>query len=166
MARGRLAGPAPGRARGRDASPAELRVRARIRPRPRPPHPSRSRAAGGRDITSCVWSAHHLQVDGWSWPLVLRDLSALYESRIGGRAPERESPGRYARYLAWLREGAPDSTAFWREALAGFRAPTPVLPRRAVGDAPAAAPRAKRRAAARAPHRGARIARTPEARSR
>ena len=75
-----------------------------------------------------VWSAHHLQVDGWSWPLILRDLSAFYESRIGGRAPDRESPGRYARYLAWLRESAPDSTAFWREALAGFRAPTPVLP--------------------------------------
>ena len=66
--------------------------------------------------------------DPAEWPLMLRDLSAFYESRIGGRAPDRESPGRYARYLAWLRESAPDSTAFWREALAGFRAPTPVLP--------------------------------------
>src|SRR6185436_9801299 len=54
--------------------------------------------------------------------------SAFYDARIGGRAPDRETPGRYARYLAWLRESAPDSTSFWREALAGFRAPTHVLP--------------------------------------
>ena len=31
-----------------------------------------------------VWSTHHLYVDGWSWPLVFRDVGAAYAARLRG----------------------------------------------------------------------------------
>jgi hypothetical protein len=39
------------------------------------------------EVWELVWSTHHLHVDGWSWPLVFRDLSALYESWRGASPP-------------------------------------------------------------------------------
>ena len=31
-----------------------------------------------------VWSTHHLCVDGWSWPLIFRDVGAAYEALCEG----------------------------------------------------------------------------------
>jgi amino acid adenylation domain-containing protein len=74
-----------------------------------------------------VISFHHLILDGWSLALVLRDVFATYGALVEGAAP-RVPPRPSARpYLEWLGsqdEGA--AVGFWREALAGFDAPTPV----------------------------------------
>ena len=75
-----------------------------------------------------LWFTHHLQVDGWSWPLVLRDVSALYAAHRGATATSLPAALPYRSYLAWLAGSAPDSEAFWRSSLSGLRAPTPVLP--------------------------------------
>ncbi|MET8798818.1 amino acid adenylation domain-containing protein [Nocardia sp. NPDC004568] len=66
-----------------------------------------------------VLTAHHLLADGWSVPIVLREMLALYH---GERLPE---PGYYGTYLAWL--AARDSDAAvrrWGEYLAGLSAPS------------------------------------------
>jgi amino acid adenylation domain-containing protein/non-ribosomal peptide synthase protein (TIGR01720 family) len=75
-----------------------------------------------------LWFTHHLQVDGWSWPLVLRDVSALYAAHSGATPTPPPPALPYRDYLAWLAGSAPDSEAFWRSSLSGLRAPTPVLP--------------------------------------
>jgi amino acid adenylation domain-containing protein len=64
---------------------------------------------------------HHLMIDGWSTPLVLRDLLAAYASD----APLAPVPSRYADVVSQLaaRDPAP-SHAVWRETLAGV---TPTL---------------------------------------
>ena len=80
------------------------------------------------EVWELVWSTHHLHVDGWSWPLVFRDLSALYEARRGGEPAALPRACTYGGYLAWLRDSAPDSEAFWRRSLAGFAGPTRILP--------------------------------------
>ncbi|HKC46588.1 MAG TPA: condensation domain-containing protein, partial [Gemmatimonadales bacterium] len=80
----------------------------------------------GDEAYRLVWSTHHLCVDGWSWPLVFRDVSAIYEALRQDGVPPLEPPCEYRDYVAWLRERAPDSEAFWQEALAGFEAPTPL----------------------------------------
>ncbi|MCP2170132.1 condensation domain-containing protein, partial [Goodfellowiella coeruleoviolacea] len=90
-----------------------------------------------------VLTAHHILVDGWSLPLLVRDLFALYagDTSLPGPAPYRD-------YLRWLvtRDRAAAAAA-WRAALTGLAAPTlvappgrsraPLVPRRILFDLPA-----------------------------
>jgi amino acid adenylation domain-containing protein len=74
-----------------------------------------------------VMSNHHIVLDGWSMPIFLRELVALYESHGDPRALPRVRP--YRDYLGWLaaqdRGAAEDA---WRAALAGLTGPTLVAP--------------------------------------
>ncbi|MGW5145710.1 amino acid adenylation domain-containing protein [Rhodococcus koreensis] len=68
-------------------------------------------------------SIHHIVADGWSVPVMLRELMALYS--VEGTPHALPTPTPYRNYLEWL--GARDrqaSLAVWREALAD--APEPV----------------------------------------
>ncbi|GLZ42189.1 hypothetical protein Acsp05_58130 [Actinokineospora sp. NBRC 105648] len=61
-----------------------------------------------------VVTNHHLVLDGWSTPLVVRDLFALYESAAG------ERPRPYRDFLAWLaRRDHQESLAAWAGVLDG-----------------------------------------------
>ncbi|MBE3200978.1 AMP-binding protein [Frankia sp. CH37] len=66
-----------------------------------------------------VITSHHILLDGWSGPLLLRDLFDLYAGTPS--APPRP----YREYLAWLAgRDKDDSLAVWREALDGLTEPT------------------------------------------
>jgi len=73
-----------------------------------------------------VWSTHHLYIDGWSWPLVFREVSQIYEALRRDVEPHLTVPMPYRSYIAWLRTEAPDSERFWTDELAGITAPTPL----------------------------------------
>ncbi|MGW1429743.1 non-ribosomal peptide synthetase [Streptomyces sp. NPDC002431] len=65
-------------------------------------------------------NVHHIACDGWSWPLLHRDLFALYAGREL-RAPQVQ----YADFADWRHRGGPagpDSAdaRYWRERLAGL----------------------------------------------
>ncbi len=79
-----------------------------------------------------VWTHHHLVLDGWSLSHLFRDVLAIYAAHVRGEAP-RLAPGvRYREYVAWLeRQDRARAERFWREALAGFDAPTPLPASRA-----------------------------------
>ncbi|MGW6269144.1 amino acid adenylation domain-containing protein [Streptomyces sp. NPDC055060] len=69
-------------------------------------------------------TAHHTVFDGWSSPLVFKDLIQLYAG-AGELAPVRS----YGDYLAWLStRDRKASTARWAAELAGFDQPTLVAP--------------------------------------
>ncbi|MFD4355425.1 amino acid adenylation domain-containing protein [Nocardia sp. NPDC058518] len=75
---------------------------------------------GPRDIRLIVTN-HHLVLDGWSMPLLLGELLALYEAEDGGLG----EPVSYLRYLEWLdRQDAAAARVAWSEALAGLAGPT------------------------------------------
>ncbi|MFC9997509.1 amino acid adenylation domain-containing protein [Nocardia sp. NPDC127526] len=68
---------------------------------------------------------HHILLDGWSVPLVLRDLLALYASEDSLPVPG----GSFRDYLAWNHaRDAAAATGAWRRALEGISAPTLVAP--------------------------------------
>ena len=72
-----------------------------------------------------VWSFHQMVLDGWSLPLIYRDVLALYEAFTRGRAPRLAAPPPFRGYVEWLRRrDAAESERFWREMLRGIESPT------------------------------------------
>ncbi|MCS6844434.1 MAG: condensation domain-containing protein, partial [Caldilineales bacterium] len=83
------------------------------------------------DVHRFAWSHHHALMDGWSLPLLLQEVFALYghlSQADGERAPLALPAVRpYGDFIAWLQAQDPArAEAFWRQALAGLTAPTPL----------------------------------------
>jgi amino acid adenylation domain-containing protein/non-ribosomal peptide synthase protein (TIGR01720 family) len=75
-----------------------------------------------------LWSHHHLLMDGWSVPLVLREVIELYAALRQGRDIDLGHPKSYRDYIAWLqRQDLTEAEAFWRSELKDFNAPTPLV---------------------------------------
>ncbi|WP_437756712.1 amino acid adenylation domain-containing protein [Sorangium sp. So ce1389] len=86
-----------------------------------------------------VWSHHHLLLDGWSLPIVLGEAIRAYEALVQGLDLDLRRPRPFRDYVAWLAERDPAaSERYWRETLAGFRAPTRLGVERTGGAAHAA----------------------------
>ncbi|MFF5983015.1 amino acid adenylation domain-containing protein [Streptomyces olindensis] len=85
----------------------------------------------GEDRHELLVLLHHVAGDGWSTPLLTRDLTRAYAARAAGEAPQwEELPVQYADFALWQHElmgseDDPDSRAsrqlaFWRETLDGL----------------------------------------------
>ncbi|HVR95239.1 MAG TPA: amino acid adenylation domain-containing protein, partial [Thermoanaerobaculia bacterium] len=71
-----------------------------------------------------IWTWHHLLVDGWSCPLLLQELRAIYAALQEGREPELPPARPFGDYIVWLQKQDPARMEpFWRGELAGFTAP-------------------------------------------
>ncbi|MEV0186733.1 amino acid adenylation domain-containing protein, partial [Streptomyces sp. NPDC050625] len=74
-----------------------------------------------------VMTTHHIVIDGWSLPVLLDELSTMYETAGDLRA--LPAPTSYREYLAWLaRQDKEGTRAAWRAELAGTEEPTRVVP--------------------------------------
>ncbi|MER6528570.1 condensation domain-containing protein [Streptomyces sp. NPDC001508] len=97
----------------------------------------------GEDRHRLVMTFHHILMDGWSMPVLLAELAAVYEA--GGDASGLRRAPSYGAYVAWLgRQDKDAATRAWRSELAGADEPTlvakadptrlPVFPERIVTD--------------------------------
>ncbi|MYV99409.1 condensation domain-containing protein, partial [Streptomyces sp. SID3343] len=81
-----------------------------------------------------IMTTHHILLDGWSTPILVRELITLYGSDGDVAALPRVTP--YRQYLSRLaQQDRPAAEAAWRHALAGLEQPTlltPVDPARAA----------------------------------
>ncbi|MDQ0791844.1 non-ribosomal peptide synthetase [Streptomyces sp. B1I3] len=81
-----------------------------------------------------VMTSHHILLDGWSMPLLVRELFELYARRGDDSALPRVTP--YRTYLAWLaQQDRAAALDLWRTALDGLEAPT-LLAGRGGADVP------------------------------
>ncbi|MBM7173690.1 non-ribosomal peptide synthetase, partial [Streptomyces sp. G44] len=82
-----------------------------------------------------VLTFHHILLDGWSVPVLERDLAALV---TGSPLPPAVPYGQYAVWLS--RQDQSLARAAWREALAGLERPAPLVPPRATAVVPPLGP--------------------------
>jgi hypothetical protein len=78
------------------------------------------------DEWQLLWTTHHLCIDGWSWPRLFKEIAAIYTASIVGRSAALGSAMAYGQYVKWLARRPPTTSSYWKEALAGFAAPTPI----------------------------------------
>ncbi|APE36327.1 non-ribosomal peptide synthetase [Nocardia mangyaensis] len=80
-----------------------------------------------QDTCRLVMTNHHLVLDGWSTPLLVRELLTLYVT--AGDASMLPPARSYREFLAWLdQQDADASIAAWKESLAGIDTPTRAVP--------------------------------------
>jgi amino acid adenylation domain-containing protein/non-ribosomal peptide synthase protein (TIGR01720 family) len=74
-----------------------------------------------------IWSHHHLLLDGWSVPLVLREVFGHYVASRHGRTLDLAPVPPFRSYIQWLSEqDSASAEIYWRGLLRGFTAPTPL----------------------------------------
>ncbi len=80
------------------------------------------------DTHTFVWGFHHLIMDGWSMFIVLEEAFQNYDALAAGESIARPRPPAYRDYIREVaRRDTTDAERFWRERLAGFTAPTPLV---------------------------------------
>ncbi|WP_433601928.1 amino acid adenylation domain-containing protein [Nocardia sp. CA-135953] len=81
----------------------------------------------GADTYRLVMTNHHLVLDGWSTPLLVRELLTLYVTR--GDTSALPPARSYREFLAWLDEQDNEAAlAAWTQSLAGVDSPTRAVP--------------------------------------
>ncbi len=72
-----------------------------------------------------LFTAHHIVTDHWSFGVLMRELSAIYEAQLTGKSsPLPELPIQYADYSLWQQEyfaqrEFQEQLAFWKDQLQG-----------------------------------------------
>ncbi|MFF8981774.1 amino acid adenylation domain-containing protein [Streptomyces globisporus] len=91
---------------------------------------------GDQDHT-LILTAHHILLDGWSVPLLGKELFTAYAQHTKApAAPALPSVRPYRDFLAWLAaQDRPAAESAWREALAPLSGPTLLAPAAAGGAA-------------------------------
>jgi non-ribosomal peptide synthetase component F len=75
-----------------------------------------------------LWTFHHALLDGRSFSLVLHEVFTIYEAYANEFEPGLPTPRPFRDYIEWLKGLDHErSRDYWRQALAGFRAPTPLV---------------------------------------
>ncbi|MEL6931152.1 MAG: condensation domain-containing protein, partial [Cyanobacteria bacterium J06600_6] len=72
-----------------------------------------------------VWTYHHLLLDGWSVPLLIKELLGYYQSFAQDLNITLTPAVPYKNYIAWLKQQDTEQALnFWREELKDISAPT------------------------------------------
>ncbi|MDL5205458.1 non-ribosomal peptide synthetase [Streptomyces sp. ALI-76-A] len=86
-----------------------------------------SLAVLGPDRTELVMTAHHVLFDGWSTPLLMRDLLLLYA--FDGDPAALPAARSYGDFLTWrARQDRDESARAWAAELEGLEEPTLLVP--------------------------------------
>lgn len=80
------------------------------------------------DAWYLLWSHHHTLMDGWSMPLLLKEVMTYYEAYSKGLTVQLPPARQYREYITWLqKQDQQAAEIYWRETLRGISAPTPLV---------------------------------------
>ncbi len=81
------------------------------------------------DLYQFVWSFHHLLADGWSMPIILREVFTVYETLRAGLPIQLPPVRPYRDYINWLqKQDLGRAEAYWKELLLDLAPePLPIL---------------------------------------
>lgn len=72
-----------------------------------------------------IWTYHHLLLDGWSVPLLIKELLGYYQSLTQGLTVTPTPAIPYKNYIAWLKQqDQKQALEFWRDELKNIYTPT------------------------------------------
>ncbi|NEQ66711.1 MAG: AMP-binding protein, partial [Symploca sp. SIO2D2] len=81
----------------------------------------------GSDRYQLIWHHHHILMDGWCLPILLRELFTVYHSLCHQQTPQLPPINSYQNYIAWLtQQDQQAAQSYWQTKLAGFSIPTPI----------------------------------------
>ncbi|PAD65391.1 non-ribosomal peptide synthase [Bacillus siamensis] len=73
----------------------------------------------------CVWSHHHILMDGWCLGIVLQEFMHMYRAIESGSPVTLEPAKPYSTYITWLTDQDNDAASeYWKGYLAGFETPS------------------------------------------
>ena len=76
-----------------------------------------------------LWHYHHILIDGWCLPVLLREVRHYYLASCHGKLSTLPSILPYRAYISWLRQqNIGTASAYWSKRLADFQAPTAIPP--------------------------------------
>ncbi|KTD62092.1 non-ribosomal peptide synthetase [Legionella spiritensis] len=93
----------------------------------------------------CIWSHHHIILDGWSVGLLLQQLDDCYQTLAPGKSlhAARPQPVRFEDYVAWyINQPRQQALNYWKNLLKGYQEPATLLIHRYLGKAPITSHRA------------------------
>jgi non-ribosomal peptide synthase protein (TIGR01720 family) len=77
-----------------------------------------------KEGVNLLWSHHHIILDGWCVPLVIKEVLAFYRALKAGESVDLPDAPPYSKYLEWLgRQDPLRAEQYWRLALAGLVSP-------------------------------------------
>jgi amino acid adenylation domain-containing protein/non-ribosomal peptide synthase protein (TIGR01720 family)/FkbM family methyltransferase len=87
----------------------------------------------GESTYQFLWSFHHLLLDGWSIPLLLKEFFDLYEALCRNSTVHLQSRRPYKDYIEWLlAQDMSKAKEFWQRVMQGFSTPTYLATSRAA----------------------------------
>ncbi len=74
-----------------------------------------------------IWTHHHIILDGWSLPLLLKEVFTFYEAFNSGIEINLPFPQPYKNYITWLKnKDMKKAEKFWKNYLKGFTTPVEI----------------------------------------
>ncbi|WP_432339519.1 amino acid adenylation domain-containing protein [Bacillus tequilensis] len=83
----------------------------------------------GEGQYTCIWTFHHIMMDGWCLSIVLKEFLHIYASYVNESAISLEPVQPYGRYIKWLMEQDKEqAVSYWEHYLSGHEQQT-ILPK-------------------------------------
>ena len=77
------------------------------------------------DCVQFIWTFHHLLMDGWSMPLVLKDVIHFYKSIQDGDSSYYPDAPQYHKYISWLqKQDSENAKDFFKARFENFQEPS------------------------------------------
>ncbi len=80
-----------------------------------------------KDFHKFIWTFHHILMDGWSYPVIQKEVFSFYEAFKEDRQFDLPKPLPYKHFVQWAaQQDKKPAEIFWKKELKGFTSSTPL----------------------------------------